>query len=116
LLEEVEDNAPAEFSLIFVVVHLEDLLKGCDINVVAKVAKSDGTVLVLFTSVLALGSCGKTGVAAMYLDFSCRHFGVLLVEYFEVREGEVDAFAGLRLWCSRESRGKLVDLLTWEIA
>ena len=49
LLEEVEDNAPAEFSLILIVVHLEDLLEGCDIDVVAKVAKADGTVLVLFT-------------------------------------------------------------------
>jgi hypothetical protein len=54
LLEEVKDNAPAEFSLILVIVHLEDLLEGCDIDVVAKVAKSDGTVLVLLTHMLAL--------------------------------------------------------------
>lgn len=47
LLEEVEDNAFAEISLIFIVVHLEDLLEGCDINVVAKIGESDGTVLIL---------------------------------------------------------------------
>lgn len=53
LLEEVEDNASAEISLIFIVVHLEDLLKGCDIDVVAKVGESDGTVLVLLMYALA---------------------------------------------------------------
>ena len=76
LLEEVEDDAPAELSLVLIVVHLEDLLKGCDIDVVAKVAKSDGTVFVLFSYVSALGFCGKTSATAGYLDFSCRHFGV----------------------------------------
>lgn len=77
LLEEIEDDAPAEFSLILIVVHLEDLLKGCDIDVVAKVTKTDGTVLVLITCVLALEFCGRTRVATMYLCFSCRHLDVL---------------------------------------
>jgi len=76
LLEEIEDDTPAEFSLIFIVVHFEDLLKGCDIDVVAKVAKADGTVLALFAYVLAPNFSRMTRVAAMYLDFSCRHFGV----------------------------------------
>jgi hypothetical protein len=112
LLEEVKDDAPAEFSLILIIVHFENLLEGCDIDVVAKVAKSDGTVLVLVTHVLALEFYGKTSAASMYLYFSCRHFGVLLTRGLGVRRGEAGAFAGLRLWCSGESRGELVELLT----
>jgi hypothetical protein len=97
LLEEIKDDTPAEFSLIFIVIHLEDLLKSCDIDVVAKVAKSDGTVLVLFTYVSALKFCRKTCVPAVYLYFSCRHFGVFLTRDVEVIRSEVGAFGESRL-------------------
>jgi hypothetical protein len=92
LLEEIKDDAPAEFPLIFIVIHFEDLLKSCDIDVVAKVAKSDGTVLVLFTYMSALEFCRRTCVSAVYLYFSCRHFGVFLTRDVEVVRSEVGAF------------------------
>lgn len=92
LLEEIKDDASAEFSLIFIVVHFENLLKSCDIDVVAKVAKSDGTVLVLFAYVSALEFCRKTGASAVYLYFSCRHFDVFLTRDLEVIRSEVGTF------------------------
>jgi hypothetical protein len=80
LLEEVEDNTSAEISLIFIVVHLEDLLKGCDIDVVAKVGESDGTVLVLLMYALASRDGWKMDIGGMYLDLSCRHVDVGLMK------------------------------------
>jgi hypothetical protein len=37
---------------------------------------------------------------------------VLLTRGLGGRRSEAGAFAGLRLWCSDESRGELVELLT----
>ena len=79
LLEEVEDDASAEVSLIFIVVHLENLLKGCDIDVVAKIGESDGTVLVLLVYALASKDGWKMDICGVYLDLSCRHLDVGLI-------------------------------------
>lgn len=75
LLEEVEDDALAELSLLLVIVHLEDLLKGCDIDSVAKIGESAGTLLALLCCVSSRWR-STICMAGTYSSISCRHICV----------------------------------------
>lgn len=47
LLEEIVDDALAELALLFIVVHFENLLKGCGVDVLAKLGLAGRALLAL---------------------------------------------------------------------
>jgi hypothetical protein len=47
LFEESKHNGPAEFAIILIIVHLEDLLEGHRVNAVAQIWETDGALLAL---------------------------------------------------------------------
>jgi len=62
LLKEAKDNGLAEFALLLVVVHLQDLLKGQGIDTVAEIRQGHRALFTLGETVSRmLGKCSEGG-------------------------------------------------------
>jgi hypothetical protein len=54
LFEEPKDDGPGELAIVFVVIHLEDLLKGHGIDAISKVRQGNRALLALLRSAFCL--------------------------------------------------------------